>query len=195
VPTGGSWNKEAKSTLMGFFWEEIQPHLDPIQAIQPTFAQVSMRKVNDSVEEAPLTNAFLKALRGKADTLFPDQKFQSFQQLETSAGIPIPVSDLVADSKKFKNDALVMIKKNLKVKEKRLLMDHGFVECVPHLVSLPCFMYCSFILLIDLMSILLPSSHRTTTTSNWQQLVISTKGQGSLTGRVLLRCPFNVRSL
>jgi hypothetical protein len=96
-----------------------------------------MRKVNDSVVEAPLTNAFLKALSGKdnPNTLFPGHNFQSYQQLETSAGIPVMIADLAADSKKYKNDARVLIQKKIPVKDNLELMKSGFLECVPHLVS------------------------------------------------------------
>lgn len=129
------WNKDNKSRLVQFFFDEIGPHLAPVEAIKPTYSQVSMRKVLPSVNEAPLTNAFLKGLSGNSNSLFPEHKRQSHQQLQTSAGIPVEINDLVADSKKYKNDALVLIEKNLKVKEKKIKAGSGFLECVPHLVS------------------------------------------------------------
>ena len=133
--SSGYWKEDKKNLLLDFFFKEIGSHLAPVEAIKPTYSQVSMRKVLPSVKDAPLTNAFLKGLSGNANALFPKHKCQSHQMLETSPGIPVVINDLVADSKKYKDNALVLIEKNLKAGEKKIAAGEGFLECVPHLVS------------------------------------------------------------
>ena len=61
-----AWKTEQKETLLGWFLEEIQPHLESVEAIKPTFSQVNMRKVKDTLmgdekNAPPLTYSFLKA--------------------------------------------------------------------------------------------------------------------------------------
>jgi hypothetical protein len=98
VPHSPEWKAEQKKTLLGWFLKEIQPHLAPVEAIKPTFSQVNMRKVQDMLMDEknapPLTYSFLKALNGKGGTLFPYHTHQSYQLLETAAGIPVSITDL-----------------------------------------------------------------------------------------------------
>lgn len=150
VPCSSSaWKAEQKETLLGWFLEEIQQHLESVEAIKPTFSQVNMRKVKDTLMDEknapPLTYSFLKALNGKGGTLFPYHTHQSYQLLETAAGIPVSNTHLEEYRKLVSQpDVPVLVKKMLPIEKKKHFVKRGFLECVPHLVS-----ECTYFALIE----------------------------------------------
>jgi hypothetical protein len=145
-----SWTPQKKETLISWFHLEIKSHLDEVEAIKPTFSQVNMRKVKDSLIDgsSPLTSSFLRQLNGQEESLFPLHTFTSYQLLETSAGIPVPMTTVEvrgiqqADRSRFMPDAPVLIKSKITVKKKVSSVKKSFVECVPHLVSEFTFEHC-----------------------------------------------------
>jgi hypothetical protein len=138
VPDSPRWKKQQKKTLLSWFLLEIQPHLASLEAIKPTFSQVNMRKVEDTLMDgaSPLTSSFLKQLNGQAaESLFPRHICQSYQLLQTSAGIPVPITNVDVDALRFQQGQTVLIKKKQTIKKKVSLVKEQFLECVPHLVS------------------------------------------------------------
>jgi len=96
----------------------------------------------DGASSSPLISSFLKQLNGQAESLFPCHNCQSYQLLETSAGIPVPITNVEVDGNveevdgsRFQQDATVLIEKKRTIKQKVSLVKKGFLECVPHLVS------------------------------------------------------------
>lgn len=137
------WTKTRKQTLLHLFWLELEPCLCSIEAIQPTFCQVNMRKVKESFLDGPnappLSTAFLKALNGTENSLFPSHIFQSYQLLQTVAGVPLPMPQQTKQNskerfQKFQPNATVVLKRYQTALEKKRLVSTHFLEPVPHLV-------------------------------------------------------------
>ena len=148
VPESPNWKLEEKEMLLDWMYLEIQPHLGSAEAIHPTFSQVNMRKVQDTLMDkntapftSPLTYFFLMTLNGREGTLFRFHIFQSYQLLKTTAGIPSPIKNLETDGMKFQADAQVLIVKKQSVAKKTKLVKSGFLECLPHLVSECTYLY------------------------------------------------------
>jgi hypothetical protein len=137
------WDDKRKKELLSLFWMELQSHLCSIESIQPTFCQVNMRKTKESFLDGPnappLSSSFFKALKGKKETLFPYHVFQSFQLLQTSAGVPVPIApETKKNSKerfeKFQHNAAVLLKRNQLASKKKAVVRKHFLEPPPHLV-------------------------------------------------------------
>jgi hypothetical protein len=161
-PPSSFW-KTRKKKLLSLFRKEIEPYLGSIEAIQPTFRQVHMRKIDnmllDGPDAPPLTSSFFKALKGIEGTLFPFHVFQSLQLLETSAGIPVVFPpEMKEKSKKaqlFEHQVPVLLQRKRAAKVKKALVKECFLEPDPHLV---CSYACSVVvvhLIIHCMSIIM----------------------------------------
>ena len=110
---------------------------------------MNMRKVKNTLMDEknapPLTYSFLKALNGKGGTLFPYHTQQSYQLLETAAGIPVSNTHLEEYRKLVSQpDVPVLVKKMLPIEKKKHFVKRGFLECVPHLVR-----ECTYFALIE----------------------------------------------
>jgi hypothetical protein len=154
---------------------EIEPYLGSIEAIQPTFRQVHMMKIDkmlfDDPDKAPLTSSFFKALNGMERTLFPCHVFRSLQLLQTSTGIPVTMPPHMKEkserAKIFKHQAAVLLQRKRAAEDKKALVETCFTEPDPHLVRSDA---CSVVVeyfVIDCMFIIMSVwVYRTTTLSS-----------------------------
>jgi hypothetical protein len=163
-PNSSFWcDEEIRKTLLSLFHEELEPYLGCIEAIQPTFRQVNMSKIDDMLfhdsnasNVAPLISSFFQALHGKQGTLFPSHVFWSLQLLRTSSGIPVKIPSVTnerstTEASMFQKDAPVRVPRKQSVQKKKAIVKREFGPPVPHLVcpyvsSLTCI--CTIILIL-----------------------------------------------